>query len=87
MSININESGNTLFGTGADSNGSFIVQGHQSNNMIQFKKIYSNGNEVQYNGTFMVAHGVKMVKGQWQIPGNCNGEFELADGPVTPQVM
>lgn len=65
MSININEDGNTLFGTGSDSLGNFIVQGHQANNQFQFVKRYHNGNQVQYNGTYMVAKGVKMVKGQW----------------------
>merc|ERR1712226_641542 len=64
----------TISGNGSDTVGQFHLDGHMAmNGQTTINKHYPT-HTVHYRGT-MDAHG--WIRGNWDIPGNCNGQFEL----------
>eukprot|EP00178_Gracilaria_changii_P019485 TRINITY_DN56469_c0_g1_i1.p2 TRINITY_DN56469_c0_g1~~TRINITY_DN56469_c0_g1_i1.p2 ORF type:complete len:209 (-),score=24.01 TRINITY_DN56469_c0_g1_i1:44-637(-) len=61
-----------LAGSGSDGVGAFTIEGHLQGNMVMFEKKYG-GHSVTYKGTL----SGDTINGTWEIPGNCNGTFEI----------
>ena len=62
-----------ISGSGSDTAGQFNLQGRLTGTSVQFVKQYPGSHSVNYNG--QIHNGV--ITGQWTIPGNCDGTFEL----------
>jgi len=67
-------------GNGSDAVGGFNLGGHcNGNGHVTINKQYHGAHTVHYNGQ-MDNRG--WINGKWEIPGNCNGNFELhVDAP------
>jgi hypothetical protein len=60
-------------GSGQDENGSFNITGQMNNTQCTFVKQYHGAHSVNYQGQ---VNGNR-IAGQWSIPGNCQGGFEI----------
>lgn len=66
-----------LSGCGSDPVGSFYLSGQMnSNNYFTFVKQYYGAHQVMYRGR--LNKGV--MAGKWEIPGNCDGTFNIMPG-------
>jgi len=73
MKLDLQVSQHGVFGMGFDQVGSFMCRGSTNGSQVQFAKQYFGQHTVFYNGEW---HG-NNIKGMWQIPGNCQGKFQL----------
>lgn len=63
----------SIIGGGSDSVGEFQIQGKLSGKELEFTKQYVGAHAVVYKGK--LRRGT--IKGNWEIPGNCDGKFEI----------
>jgi len=76
-SMHLNNDG-TIFGDGSDDIGEFTVTGTISDsNDVEFVKQYTGQHAVNYSGKL---EGPK-IAGNWEIPDNCAGTFEIQLSP------
>ena len=69
----LDQNGN-INGNGSDAVGGFSLTGNMQGSQMQINKQYHGAHTVHYNGQ-MDNQG--WVRGGWNIPGNCQGQFEL----------
>jgi len=62
-----------VFGVGSDGVGDFNIRGECHGNQIKFAKHYWGQHTVFYQGTWQGNN----IQGNWQIPGNDQGKFQL----------
>jgi hypothetical protein len=67
----LGESG--VFGNGADDVGQFNIRGWKNDDIVCFAKTYVGAHTVFYQGQIDGKH----LRGQWTIPGNCDGVFAM----------
>ena len=79
MSFAMNIDGNQVMGQGIDPVGGFAIYGtyNSGNGQCNFQKFYYGQHSVDYHGQHTKSHGKDEIKGNWVIPGNCNGHFEI----------
>jgi len=66
-----------LTGTGSDPVGSFYLSGRMDNaNWFTFVKQYYGAHAVMYRGRMVKG----VMSGKWEIPGNCDGTFNIMPG-------
>jgi len=63
-----------VFGTGSDDVGDFNIRGDVQDNYVSFAKTYIGAHTVLYHGYM---ENMNEIKGEWKIPGNCEGRFYL----------
>lgn len=72
-----------VFGLGQDSVGKFVLRGYHDPNQscVSFVKQYLGAHAVHYNGSLWNCgkDGKRVIKGTWNIPGNCHGHFKLKE--------
>ena len=62
-----------LWGNGSDVIGQFELKGTRHGQQVTINKHYHGAHTVHYNGHEQQGH----ITGNWNIPGNCQGQFEL----------
>ena len=73
-----------MAGKGTDEVGDFLIIGMVTDDTaVEFIKQYIGKHKVIYKGTLNKERN--QVKGRWEIPDNCSGEFELNLQAVTQQ--
>jgi len=66
-----------LSGSGSDPVGSFYLTGKMDNaNWFTFVKQYYGAHQVMYRGRLVKG----VMSGKWEIPGNCDGTFNIMPG-------
>jgi len=74
--LQVDSDGN-LAGTGSDPNGGFELYGQMNKEgYFTFAKTYYGAHTVMYRGRYR--QGV--MTGKWEIPGNCDGTFNICPG-------
>ena len=71
--MDVNQHG--IAGHGSDEIGSFSVRGEVNGNSLAFAKLYWGSHTVFYRG--VLDSGWRGIQGEWQIPGDSYGNFEL----------
>lgn len=67
-----------IWGHGSDDVGTFNISGkvnYMNNKKFTFHKQYYGAHTVIYKGN--IKQGTNLWVGKWEIPGNCNGNFQL----------
>jgi hypothetical protein len=76
MFLDMSVSNYGVSGQGSDNVGAFTVRGQCQGGSVSFAKHYWGQHTVFYNGHWQGNN----IKGNWQIPNNCDGKFQLHMG-------
>jgi len=79
MALNMGVSSGSIFGTGTDEIGAFILRGKSDGGDFNFVKKYLGQHQVLYFGKVEGDEGSRTVRGKWTIPDVCEDKFALQE--------
>lgn len=80
MILSMGVNSGSIFGTGSDDVGSFVLRGKSDGGDFNFVKKYLGAHQVLYFGKVQGGAGSRSVRGKWTIPeADCDGKFALQE--------
>lgn len=79
MALSMGVSSGSIFGTGTDDVGAFLLRGRSDGGDFNFVKKYLGQHQVLYFGKVEGGEGSRTVRGKWAIPDVCEDKFALQE--------